>query len=74
MIKKIKSLTRRELEIVKLIGEGYTTQQLAKELFISIETVRTHRKRILYKTKAKNMMTVVISAVLADMITITMAA
>lgn len=47
-------LSAREIEIVGLIMLGYTNQQIADKLFISFETVRSHRKNILEKTGAKN--------------------
>lgn len=47
-------LTPRESEIFELIIKGYTNGQIAGILFISVETVRTHRKHILSKTKTKN--------------------
>lgn len=42
-------LSKRELEIVKLIGEGKTSQDIADILFIGKTTVDTHRKNILKK-------------------------
>ena len=48
-------LTKREVEILKLITEEYTTNQIADTLFISLHTVESHRKNIMKKTKAKNM-------------------
>jgi DNA-binding CsgD family transcriptional regulator len=47
-------LTMREIEILGLIMLGYTNQEIADKLFISFETVRSHRKNILEKTGAKN--------------------
>jgi DNA-binding NarL/FixJ family response regulator len=46
---KIASLTRRELEIVRLIGEGLRNPQIAERLFISQATVRNHITSILAK-------------------------
>jgi DNA-binding CsgD family transcriptional regulator len=43
------ALTPRELEIVRLIAEGYTTREIAETLFISPKTVDGHRHRILHK-------------------------
>lgn len=48
-------LTKREVEILKLIAAEYTTNQIADTLFISLHTVESHRKNIMRKTKAKNM-------------------
>lgn len=47
------TLTPREIEIVKLISEEYTTADIAKKLFLSTRTVDTHRKNILEKTGSK---------------------
>ncbi|MDR5694407.1 MAG: response regulator transcription factor [Armatimonadota bacterium] len=42
-------LTQREREILKLIAEGYTNQEIAQKLYISVKTVQTHRAHILEK-------------------------
>jgi DNA-binding NarL/FixJ family response regulator len=42
-------LTPRELEVLKLIAEAYTSKQIAEALFISIKTVDRHRQNILDK-------------------------
>ncbi|MCT2561127.1 MULTISPECIES: response regulator transcription factor [Chryseobacterium] len=47
-------LTRREMEILKLICDGFSSKDISEKLFISINTVETHRKRILLKLNAKN--------------------
>lgn len=47
-------LTPREKEILKLICESYTTKQIAEALFISANTVESHRKNLLAKTGSKN--------------------
>ncbi|NML71064.1 response regulator transcription factor [Chryseobacterium sp. RP-3-3] len=47
-------LTRREMEILKLICDGFSSKDIGEKLFISINTVETHRKRILLKLNAKN--------------------
>ncbi len=43
------NLTRREFEIVKLIKQELTNQQIADTLYLSIYTVETHRKNIMQK-------------------------
>jgi DNA-binding CsgD family transcriptional regulator len=45
----ISSLTDRELEVFEMIGQGKTTQQIARRLGLSPKTIETHRE----KTKAK---------------------
>lgn len=47
-------LTRREKEVLELIAEGFTNQQIADKLFVSITTVITHRTHLLEKLGAKN--------------------
>lgn len=42
-------LTPRELEVLRLIGEGLTNQEIADTLFIGIKTVKTHVSNILSK-------------------------
>jgi DNA-binding NarL/FixJ family response regulator len=47
-------LTTREKEVLELIAEGLTNNEIAQKLFISITTVDTHRKNLLAKFEAKN--------------------
>ena len=47
-------LTPREDQILKLIILEYTTSEIARMLYLSKETVRTHRKHLLEKFKARN--------------------
>lgn len=48
LINKIK-FTKRELEILSHISEGLSSKQIANRLFISKNTVDTHRRNILKK-------------------------
>ncbi|MFY8036555.1 MAG: response regulator [Cyclobacteriaceae bacterium] len=48
-------LTTREIEILKLITKEFNSRQIAEVLFISERTVETHRKNILKKTGATNL-------------------
>jgi two-component system response regulator NreC len=43
------SLTDRELEVLKLVAEGFTNRQIALKLTISIKTVQTHRANLMDK-------------------------
>ena len=47
-------ITRREQEVLELIADGLTTQEIANKLFVSATTVETHRKNLLAKLDAKN--------------------
>ena len=55
--------TKRQLEIIKLLAVGCSNQQIADKLFISIETVRTHRKNILEKSDCQNTTELVVRCV-----------
>lgn len=56
-------LTKREQEIVKLIVEGYSTENIADKLCISSNTVKTHRKNILAKTDANSTVSLAMEAI-----------
>lgn len=47
-------LTRREVEVLRLMADGRTNQQIANELVISAGTVKSHVKRVLRKLNATN--------------------
>jgi DNA-binding NarL/FixJ family response regulator len=47
-------LTPRELEVVKLIAEGYTSEEIAEVLVISKKTVERHRANVLEKLGLRN--------------------
>ncbi len=47
-------LTKREVQIIKLISSEYTTNEIATALAISTHTVDTHRKNIISKLGVKN--------------------
>lgn len=47
-------LSTREAGILEMLIDGKRSKQIAEELFISIETVSTHRKNMLKKTNTKN--------------------
>lgn len=48
-------LTKREVEIVKLIALEYTTNDIAEKLSISAYTVDTHRKNVINKLGVRNL-------------------
>ena len=50
------NLTKREAEIVVLLKNNFTNQQMADKLFLSIYTVETHRKNIMQKLGLHNPM------------------
>ena len=48
-------LTKREREIIKLILKKMTNEEIAKQLFISKSTVKTHRQNIYYKLNVSSL-------------------
>ena len=54
-LKAMPSLTRREKEILRMIADGKTSQQVANILFLSVFTVETHRRNIFQKFQVKNL-------------------
>lgn len=61
-------LSERELEIISLIADGYTNQQVAEKLFLSAHTVNTHRKNIMSKLGVNNTAGIVMYAVKANLV------
>ncbi len=51
---EISFLSKRELEVLRLIGQGNTNTQIAEKLFLSPYTVETHRKNMMHKLQLKN--------------------
>lgn len=47
-------LTHRELEVLKLLAQEFTAPEIAKKLYISSDTVETHKKNMLKKLGLKN--------------------
>ena len=46
--------TPRQLEVLKLVAKGYTSQQIADLLYISVTTVNTHRRDLLSTLQCSN--------------------
>lgn len=47
-------ITNREQEVLDLIADEYSTGDIAKELYVSTNTIATHRMNILAKLDVKN--------------------
>ena len=55
-------LTGREIEIVNHIGNELTSQQIADQLCLSVNTIESHRKRIFQKLNVKNVAGMIMEA------------
>jgi LuxR family maltose regulon positive regulatory protein len=53
-ISAVDQLSRRELEVLELIAQGYTNQEMARELVLSLYTVKSHARNIFSKLGVKN--------------------
>ncbi|MFU8843228.1 MAG: LuxR C-terminal-related transcriptional regulator [Bacteroidales bacterium] len=53
-VAEISPLSNREVEILSLISKGLISKQIADRLYISVNTVNTHRQRIIEKLKVAN--------------------
>jgi DNA-binding NarL/FixJ family response regulator len=49
---KIPTLTQREREVLRLLADGHSNEEIGKRLFISPETVRTHVRKAMAKLEA----------------------
>ncbi len=58
-----KSLTHREIEVLKYAATGLSNKEIAEKLFISIKTVDCHKNNIMQKLKLKNTAELVLYAV-----------
>lgn len=48
------SLSAREQQVLTLLARGHTNDEIARELFISVETVKSHARRIYSALGARN--------------------
>lgn len=65
-----KLLSKREIDVLELICEQYTTAEIADKLFISPRTVEGHRNNLLLKTHSKNVAGLVIYGIQKKLIEI----
>lgn len=71
MTAKDKSVvSKRELEVLKLISQGKSNREVADELFISVRTVDAHRNHIMKKINAKSTADLVKYAIKNDLVTL----
>ena len=63
-------LTRRELEVLDLVAQGMSNQDIADKLFISKRTVDGHKANLIQKTGSKNIVDLLIYAIKNDIVKI----
>jgi len=47
--RQAEELTERERQVVALVAQGYSNKELAEQLFLSVKTIETHKRRIMDK-------------------------
>lgn len=67
---KLPVLSKRELEVLKLIAKEFSNQEIGNKLFISERTVEAHRRNIFIKTKAKSVVGLIKYAIQNDLISL----
>lgn len=50
----VDSLTDRELQVFRMVGEGRSTREVAEALQLSVKTIETHRSKIMRKLELEN--------------------
>ncbi len=66
----IRNLSSREIEILKLWGNGYSNQDIADKLFISVRTVESHKNHIMQKLNLKTIVDLVKFAIKNNLVEI----
>ncbi len=57
------NITKRELEVLKFVSKGYTSNEIAEKLFISFRTVEGHKANLITKTGSKNVVNLLVYAI-----------
>jgi DNA-binding NarL/FixJ family response regulator len=61
-------LSEREVEVLELICEGYTNNEISEKLFLSPKTVEAHKSKLMKKTETKNTASLIIFAVKNELV------
>lgn len=64
----LKEFSKREIDIIKLLGNGLSNAEIAEKLFISPLTVKKHRNNILTKSDSKNTVQLIKNCILQGLI------
>lgn len=56
-------LTLREMEVLQAIAKGFNTREIAELLYVSNNTIETHRKNLMSKLEARNAVDLVLKAI-----------
>lgn len=64
-------ITKREVEVLQLVCQQFTAEEIAEKLFISVKTVNGHRNNLLQKTGSRNVTGLVIYAIKNNIVALT---
>jgi DNA-binding NarL/FixJ family response regulator len=55
----LEKLTRRQIEVLKLVAEGLRTREIAKQLKLSVKTVESHRGELMKRLGVRDVVSLV---------------
>lgn len=61
-------LSKRELEVLALLCQQFSTREIAEEMFLSVKTVETHKTNLLLKTGVRNSLGLVLFAIQSQLV------
>lgn len=61
-------LTEREISVLQLVSSGYSNKRIASELYISVETVKSHLRRIMERLSASDRTEAAVKAIRANIL------
>lgn len=56
-------MSPREIEVLDLISQGYTDKEIGQQLFLSPDTIKSHRKKVIRKLNCRNAVDMVRKAI-----------
>lgn len=64
------ALTEREIAVLELMVKGYTNPEIAKEMTVSLSTIKAHVSKIYVKLSASNRVEAILSAIKTNLVNI----
>ena len=65
-----KTFTHREREVLSYISKGYTNPEIAQTLYLSVDTIKSHKKNLFQKLKARNAVVAVVKGLQTGIISL----
>jgi DNA-binding NarL/FixJ family response regulator len=57
--RRLHALTDRQIQVLKMVAEGYRTRDIAKQLGLSIKTIESHRSEIMKRLRIHDVVSLV---------------